>query len=228
MRIDILTIHPHLLDGPFSHSILQRAQDKGLVEIYLHDIRKYSDDKHKKVDDYAFGGSAGMVMTIQPIATIIEKLKADRDYDEIIYMTPDGEQLNQGVSNALSMKTNIIFLCGHYKGVDQRIRDHYITREISIGDYVLSGGELAAAVVADSIIRLIPGVLGDESSALSDSFQDGLLAPPVYTRPSNYNGWEVPPILLSGNFPEIEKWMHEQAVERTKARRPDLFNDKSD
>ena len=228
MRIDILTIHPHLLDGPFSHSILQRAQDKGLVEIYLHDIRKYSDDKHNKVDDYAFGGSAGMVMTIQPIATIIEKLKADRDYDEIIYMTPDGEQLNQGVSNALSLKKNIIFLCGHYKGVDQRIRDHYITREMSIGDYVLSGGELAAAVVADSIIRLIPGVLGDESSALSDSFQDGLLAPPVYTRPSNYNGWEVPPILLSGNFPEIEKWMHEQAVERTKARRPDLFNDKSD
>jgi len=228
MRIDILTIHPHILDGPFSHSILQRAQDKGHVEIHLHDIREYSDDKHKKVDEYAFGGSAGMVMTIQPIATLIDKLKSDRDYDEIIYMTPDGEQMNQGISNALSLKTNIIFLCGHYKGVDQRIRDHYITREISIGDYVLSGGELAAAVVVDSIIRLIPGVLGDESSALSDSFQDGLLAPPVYTRPSNYNGWEVPPILLSGNFPEIEKWMHEQAMERTKARRPDLFNDKSD
>lgn len=228
MRIDILTIHPHLLDGPFSHSILQRAQDKGLVEVHLHDIREYSEDKHKKVDDYAFGGSAGMVMTIQPIATLIDALKSEREYDEIIYMTPDGEQLNQGTSNALSLKNNIMFLCGHYKGVDQRIRDHYITREISIGDYVLSGGELAAAVVADSIIRLIPGVLGDESSALSDSFQDDLLAPPVYTRPSNYNGWEVPPILLSGNFPEIEKWMHERAIERTKARRPDLFKDEKD
>lgn len=228
MRIDILTIHPHLLDGPFSHSILQRAQDKGIVEVHLHDIREYSEDKHNKVDDYAFGGSAGMVMTIQPIATLIDKLKSERDYDEIIYMSPDGERLNQGISNALSLKKNIIFLCGHYKGVDQRIRDHYITREISIGDYVLSGGELAAAVVADSIIRLIPGVLGNESSALSDSFQDGLLAPPVYTRPSNYNGWEVPPILLSGNFPAIEKWMHEQAMQRTQARRPDLFNDESD
>lgn len=225
MRIDILTIHPHLLDGPFSHSILQRAQDKGLVEMHLHDIREYTDDKHKKVDDYAFGGSAGMVMTIQPIAAIIDKLKSEREYDEVIYMTPDGHLLDQKTSNALSLKGNLIMLCGHYKGVDQRIRDHYVTLEISIGDYVLSGGELAAAVLADSIIRLVPGVLGDESSALSDSFQDGLLAPPVYTRPSSYNGWEVPAILLSGNFPEIEKWMHEQSLERTKARRPDLFPD---
>jgi tRNA (guanine37-N1)-methyltransferase len=227
MRIDILTIHPHLLDGPFSHSILQRAQDKGLVEVHLHDIRQYTDDKHKKVDDSPFGGTAGMVMTIQPIVTIIDKLKSERDYDEVIYLTPDGHLLDQKTSNSLSLKGNLIMLCGHYKGVDQRIRDHYITLEISIGDYVLSGGELAAAVLADSIIRLLPGVLGDESSALSDSFQDGLLAPPVYTRPASYNGWEVPPILLSGNFPEIEKWMHEQALERTKARRPDLFSDEN-
>lgn len=227
MRIDILTIHPHLLDGPFSHSILKRAQDKGLVEMHLHDIRNYSDDKNKKVDDYAFGGSAGMVMTIQPIATLIEKLKSEREYDEIIYLTPDGKVLDQATSNALSLKGNLMMLCGHYKGVDQRIRDHFITLEISIGDYVLSGGELAAAVLSDSIIRLVPGVLGDESSALSDSFQDGLLAPPVYTRPSDYNGWKVPDILLSGNFPEIEKWMHEQAIERTRARRPDLDEDGS-
>ncbi len=225
MRIDILTILPQLLESPFSDSILKRAQNKGLVEVHLHDLRAYSTNKHKKVDDYAFGGGAGMVMTIQPIADCIEKLKAERDYDEIMYMTPDGEVWNQQTANSMSMYKNIMLLCGHYKGIDERIREKYITKEVSIGDYVLSGGELAAAVVSDSLIRLIPGVLNDETSALTDSFQDNLLAPPVYTRPSNYEGMEVPKVLLSGNFKEIEKWRSEKALERTKNRRPDILED---
>ncbi|MDA9775741.1 tRNA (guanosine(37)-N1)-methyltransferase TrmD [Flavobacteriales bacterium] len=225
MRIDILTILPQLLESPFSDSILKRAQNKGLVEVHLHDLRAYSTNKHKKVDDYAFGGGAGMVMTIQPIADCIEKLKSEREYDEIMYMTPDGEVWNQQTANSMSMYKNIMLLCGHYKGIDERIREKYITKEISIGDYVLSGGELAAAVVSDSLIRLIPGVLNDETSALTDSFQDNLLAPPVYTRPSNYEGMEVPKVLLSGNFKEIEKWRSEKALERTKNRRPDILED---
>lgn len=223
MRIDILTVLPRLLESPFADSILKRAIEKELVAVGIHDIRAFSKDKHQKVDDYAFGGGAGMVMTIQPIHDCIASLKAEHEYDEIIYMTPDGEQLNQQISNELSMKKNIMILCGHYKGVDQRVRDHLITREISIGDYVLSGGELAAAVLSDSIIRLIPGVLNDETSALSDSFQDDLLAPPVYTRPAVYNGWSVPDILKSGNFQKIEEWRFEQSLSRTKARRPDLL-----
>lgn len=225
MRIDILTILPQLLDSPFSDSILKRAQTKGLVEVHVHDLRSYSTNKHKKVDDYAFGGGAGMVMTIQPIADCIDKLKAEREYDEIMYMTPDGEVWNQATANTLSMGTNFILLCGHYKGIDERIREKYITKEVSIGDYVLSGGELAAAVVADSLIRLIPGVLNDETSALTDSFQDSMLAPPVYTRPADYDGMKVPDVLLSGNFKEIEKWRNEQALERTKTRRPDLLGE---
>jgi tRNA (guanine37-N1)-methyltransferase len=224
MRIDILTIHPELLKSPFEHSILQRAIDKKIVEIRLHDIRFYSTDKHKKVDDYQFGGGAGMVMCIQPIADCIDKLKSERSYDAIVYMTPDGERLNQSTSNHYSTFENIIILCGHYKGVDQRIRDHYITHELSIGDFVLTGGELAAAILCDSIIRLIPGVISDETSALTDSFQDNLLAPPVYTRPAEYNNWKVPEVLLSGNFPKIEEWRHEQALERTKKRRPDILD----
>ena len=224
MRIDILTILPKLLEGPFADSIMKRAQEKGLVEIHLHDIRRYSTDKHNKVDDYAFGGGAGMVMTIQPIADCIDKLKAEREYDEIIYMTPDGERLDQRICNSLSLGGNMIILCGHYKGVDQRIRDHYVTKEISIGSYVLSGGELAAAVVTDAIVRLLPGVLNDETSALTDSFQDNLLAPPVYTRPQDYQGHEVPPILLSGDDQKIEAWRMEKAIERTKLRRPDLLS----
>ena len=224
MRIDILTIHPELLQSPFDHSILQRAKDKKMVEIVLHDIRSYSTDKHKNVDDYQFGGGAGMVLTIQPIADCIEQLKSERNYDAIIYMTPDGNRLNQNTSNHFSTFNNIIILCGHYKGVDQRIRDHIVTHEISIGDYVLTGGELAAAVLCDSIIRLIPGVISDETSSLTDSFQDNLLAPPVYTRPADYNGWKVPEILLSGNFPKIEEWRHEQAIKSTKERRPDLLD----
>lgn len=224
MRIDILTIHPELLKSPFEHSILQRAIDKKIVEIRLHDIRSYSTDKHKKVDDYQFGGGAGMVMCIQPIADCIDKLKSERKYDAVVYMTPDGERLNQSIANQYSTFENIIILCGHYKGVDQRIRDHYITHELSIGDFVLTGGELAAALFCDSIIRLIPGVISDETSALTDSFQDNLLAPPVYTRPAEYNNWKVPEILLSGNFPKIEEWRLEQAIERTKKRRPDLLD----
>ena len=224
MRIDILTIHPELLKSPFEHSILQRAIDKKIVEIRLHDIRYYSTDKHKKVDDYQFGGGAGMVMCIQPIADCIDQLKSERNYDAVIYMTPDGERLDQSIANHYSTFENIIILCGHYKGVDQRIRDHYITHELSIGDFVLTGGELAAALFCDSIIRLIPGVISDETSALTDSFQDNLLAPPVYTRPAKYNNWKVPEILLSGNFPKIEEWRHEQAIERTKKRRPDLLD----
>ncbi len=223
MRIDIISAVPSLLTSPFADSILKRAQNKGLVEVVVHDLRHYTTNKHKKIDDYAFGGGAGMVMTIQPIDACISKLKSQRDYDEVIYMTPDGEQLNQQICNKLSSITNMIILCGHYKGVDQRVRDHLITHEISIGDFVLSGGELAAAVFCDSIIRLIPGVLGDESSALTDSFQDDLLAPPIYTRPAKYNNWEVPKILTSGNTPKVEKWRDEMALERTKKFRPNLL-----
>jgi len=225
MRIDILTVLPSLLKGPFSDSILQRAQTKGLAEIHLHDIRKYTKDKHKKVDDYAFGGGAGMVLQIEPIFLCIEKLKKERDYDEIIYMTPDGKLLNQRDCNELSLKKNIIILAGHYKGIDERIRELLITREISIGDYVLSGGELPAAVLTDALIRLLPGVLNDETSALTDSFQDNLLSPPVYTRPAEFKGMKVPDVLTSGNFKAIEDWRMEKAVERTKERRPDLLND---
>lgn len=224
MRIDILTILPDLLQGPFSDSILKRAQEKGIVEIHLHNIRDYSTDKHNKVDDYQYGGGAGMVMSIEPIAAVIDKLQEERDYDEIVYMTPDGELLEQSLCNSFSLKENVMILCGHYKGVDERIREHYITKEISIGSYVLSGGELGAAVLVDSIVRLIPGVLNDETSALTDSFQDGLLSPPVYTRPPVYKGWEVPEVLLSGDFGKIEKWRDEKAYERTKARRPDLLD----
>lgn len=224
MRIDILTILPALLKGPFSDSIMKRAQEKGLSEIYIHNIRNYSSDKHKNVDDYQYGGGAGMVMSIEPIAKIIEQLKAERKYDEIIYMTPDGELLEQSISNELSIKNNIMILCGHYKGVDERVREHYITRELSIGSYVLSGGELAAAVLVDSVVRLIPGVLNNETSALTDSFQDNLLSPPVYTRPPEYNGWKVPEVLLSGDFKSIDKWREEKAIERTKKRRPDLLD----
>jgi len=223
MRIDIITLLPELLRSPFDASILKRAQDKGIVEVHLHNLRDYSTNKHKNVDDYQFGGGAGMVMMIEPIDTCISKLKAEREYDEVIYMSPDGETLNQGMSNRMSLLKNIIILCGHYKGVDQRVRDHFITKEISIGDFVLSGGELAAAVVADSIIRLIPGVLSDETSALTDSFQDNLLAPPVYTRPAEYKGWKVPDVLLSGNFANIDKWREDMAMEHTKTRRPDLL-----
>lgn len=223
MRIDVLTILPGLLQGPFSDSIMKRAQEKGLAEIHIHNIRDYSTDKHKNVDDYQYGGGAGMVMSIEPIATLIEKLKSERNYDEVIYMTPDGELLEQSISNELSLKGNLMILCGHYKGVDERIREHFITKEISIGSYVLSGGELAAAVLVDSIVRLVPGVLNDETSALTDSFQDNLLSPPVYTRPPEYNGWKVPEVLLSGDFNKIEKWREEKAIERTKQRRPDLL-----
>lgn len=224
MRVDILTILPDLLEGPFSASILKRAQEKGLAEIHVHNIRDYATNKQKSVDDYQYGGGAGMVMSIEPIAILIEKLQAERTYDEVIYMTPDGEVLNQQMSNTLSLFKNIIILCGHYKGVDERVREMFITKEISIGSYVLSGGELAAAVVTDSIIRLIPGVLNDETSALTDSFQDNLLSPPVYTRPPEYRGNKVPDVLLSGNFEFIEKFREEKAYERTKLRRPDLLN----
>lgn len=224
MRVDILTILPDLLEGPFSASILKRAQEKGLAEIHVHNIRDYATNKQKSVDDYQYGGGAGMVMSIEPIAILIEKLQAERTYDEIIYMTPDGEVLDQRMSNALSLYENIIILCGHYKGVDERVREMFITKEISIGSYVLSGGELAAAVLTDSIIRLLPGVLNDETSALTDSFQDNLLSPPVYTRPPEYRGNKVPDVLLSGNFEFIEKFREEKAYERTKLRRPDLLN----
>ena len=225
MRIDILTILPELLKGPFSASILKRAQDKGLVEICIHNIRDYATNKHKNVDDYQYGGGAGMVMSIEPIVNLIEELKSQREYDEVIFMTPDGELLEQNACNELSLKKNIIILCGHYKGIDERIRENLITKEISIGSYVLSGGEIAAAVLADAVIRLLPGVLNNETSALTDSFQDNLLSPPVYTRPPDYRGWKVPNVLLSGNFPEIEKWREQEALKRTKARRPDLLDD---
>ena len=227
MHIDIITVHPGLLEGPFSHSILKRAIQKNLVEINIINLRDYATNKHKSVDDYAFGGGAGMVMMIEPIDHCIADLKSKRTYDEVIYMSPDGEQLNQGISTSLSLKKNIIILCGHYKGVDERVRQHLITREISVGDYVLSGGELPAAVLCDSIIRIIPGVLNDETSALSDSFQDNLLAPPVYTRPANYKGWDVPEVLLSGNESLINEWRHLQSLERTQIRRPDLSDDNS-
>ncbi|PLW93649.1 MAG: tRNA (guanosine(37)-N1)-methyltransferase TrmD [Marinilabiliales bacterium] len=223
MRIDILTIFPEMFDGPFSHSIIKRAIEKEKAEIHLHNIRDYTLDKHKKVDDYQFGGGAGMVMMAEPIILAIEKLQKERKYDEIIFLTPDGEVLNQGIANQLSMTGNLILLCGHYKGIDERIREHFITKEISVGDYVLSGGELAAAVLSDAIIRLIPGVLNDETSALSDSFQNNLLSAPVYTRPSEFRGWKVPEVLLSGNDKLIQEWRHEKALDRTKKRRPDLL-----
>ena len=226
MRIDILSILPDFFNIAFEQSILKRAQKKGIVEIYIHDIRKYSTNKQKSVDDYQYGGGAGMVICIQPIHDLISKLKSERNYDEIIYLTPDGEQLNQGICNKLSTLKNIILLCGHYKGIDQRIRDHFISKEISIGDYVLTGGELGAIVLSDAIIRLIPGVISDETSALTDSFQDQLLSPPIYTRPSEYKGWKVPEILLSGDDKKIEKWRQEQAEIRTKTRRPDILKDK--
>ncbi len=225
MRIDILTIFPELFESPFGHSMLKRAQNKGFIEIFIHNIRDYSTDKHKSVDDYAFGGGAGMVMMIQPIEDLILKLKLERDYDEIIYMTPDAKVFNQKEANRLSLSENIIILCGHYKGVDQRIRDHYITKEISIGDYVLTGGELAAAIVVDCIVRLIPGVLSDETSALTDSFQDNLLSPPVYTRPADHNGWKIPEVLLSGNDKLIDEWREKQSMELTMRVRPDLLDD---
>jgi tRNA (guanine37-N1)-methyltransferase len=226
MRIDIISVVPGILEGPFSHSILKRAEDKGIASIRVHNLRDYASGKQKQVDDYAFGGGAGMVMMIEPIAKCVEALQEERTYDEIIYMTPDGELFDQKIANGLSLKENILILCGHYKGVDERVRKKYITREISIGDYVLSGGELAAAVVTDAVIRLIPGVLNDESSALSDSFQDGLLAPPVYTRPAEFNGMEVPEVLLSGHQAKIENWKFEESVRRTKERRPDLLEGK--
>jgi tRNA (guanine37-N1)-methyltransferase len=223
MRIDILSIFPEMFEGPFSHSIIKRAQEKGLAEIQIHDIRVYSKNKHKKVDDYPYGGGAGMVMMIDPIVSAIEDLKSKVNYDAIIFMTPDGEVFNQQTANHFTSFENILLLCGHYKGIDERIRENYITHEISVGDYVLSGGELAAIIVTDALIRLIPGVLGDETSALSDSFQDGLLSPPVYTRPFDYKGFKVPEILLSGNEKAIVEWKHQQALERTQKRRPDLL-----
>lgn len=225
MRIDIITCLPKLLESPFGHSILQRAQDKGIVEVVVHDLRAYAVNKKKQLDDYAYGGGAGMVMLIEPIDNCISALKAERAYDEVIYMTPDGVTLNQQIANELSLKGNLMILCGHYKGVDERVRERFITREISIGDYVLSGGELGAAVLADAIIRLIPGVLSDETSALTDSFQDNLLAPPVYTRPAEYKGMIVPEVLLSGHEKKIEEWRFQQSLERTKNRRPDLLED---
>ncbi|HSI91583.1 MAG TPA: tRNA (guanosine(37)-N1)-methyltransferase TrmD [Adhaeribacter sp.] len=225
MRIDIISCQPDLLTSFFTHSILKRAQERQLAEIHVHDLRKFAVNKHGQIDDYAFGGGAGMVMMIEPIAKCLDELKAERTYDAVIYMTPDGEQLKQPLVNRLSLLGNLIILCGHYKGIDERVREQFITHEISIGDYVLSGGELGAAVLADAIIRIIPGVLNDESSALTDSFQDGLLAPPVYTRPADYKGLKVPEILLSGNQPKIEDWRFEQALARTKTRRPDLLTD---
>ena len=223
MRIDIIAVVPELLQSPFEHSIFKRAVEKGLATVHFHDLRQYGLGNYKQIDDYSFGGGAGMVLMIEPIDACISALKAERTYDEVIYLTPDGETLSQPMANALSLKENIIILCGHYKGVDQRVRDHFVTKEISIGDYVLSGGELAAAVLSDAIVRLIPGVLSDETSALTDSFQDNLLAPPIYTRPAEYKGWKVPDILLSGNTPLMENWREEQAYKRTEERRPDLL-----
>jgi tRNA (guanine37-N1)-methyltransferase len=223
MRIDIITCLPRLLESPFSDSILKRAVDKGLVTVKVHDLRDYSTNKHRTTDDYAFGGGAGMVMMIEPIDRCIAHLRSERKYDDIIYMSPDGDLLTQSIANQLSLKQNLILLCGHYKGVDERVREQLITRELSIGDYVLSGGELAAAVVADAVIRLVPGVLSDETSALTDSFQDGMVAPPVYTRPAEYKGWKVPDVLMSGHEAKIEQWRHEKAMERTQRRRPGLL-----
>lgn len=226
MRIDIITVLPEMLEGFFNCSIMKRAQNKGLVEIYIHNLRDYTYDKYRKVDDYPFGGFAGMVMKIEPIERCINALKAEREYDEIIFTTPDGEQFNQSMANDLSLKKNLIILCGHFKGVDYRVREHFITKEISIGDYVLTGGEIAAAAIADAVVRIIPGVISDEQSALSDSFQDNLLAAPVYTRPAEYNGWKVPDILLSGNEAKIKDWELQQSMERTKQLRPDLLDTK--
>lgn len=226
MQIDILTVHPELLESPFSHSILKRAQEKGLVQVNLINLRDYSLSKHRNTDDYSFGGGAGMVMMIEPIARCIETLKGQRKYDEVIYLSPDGRLLNQSLANQLSLCGNLIMLCGHYKGVDERVREHFITMEVSIGDYVLSGGELGAAVLSDAIIRLIPGVLNDETSALSDSFQDNLIAPPVYTRPSDFRGWKVPDVLLSGHEEKIRQWRYDQSLLRTKERRPELLDRK--
>ena len=223
MRIDILTVVPELLESPLDHSIVGRARKQGLVEIYVHNLRKYGIGPRKNVDDYSYGGDAGMVMMVEPVFKMIEELSAERHYDEVIYMSPDGEILNQGIANELSLKENIIILCGHYKGVDHRIREHLVTREISVGDYVVSGGEIPAALLADSIVRLIPGALTDETSALSDSFQDDLLSPPIYTRPAEFNGWKVPDVLLSGNPKLIRAWQDEQAIQRTKLLRPELF-----
>lgn len=225
MRIDILTVLPEMMKSPLEHSIVMRAVQKNLVEINIVNLRDFGSGKHKSVDDYSFGGGAGMVMSIEPIFKAIESLKAQRNYDEVIYASPDGELFNQKMANRLSLVENIIILAGHYKGIDQRVREKLITREISIGDYVLSGGEMPAAIIADAVIRLIPGAISDEQSALSDSFQDNLLAPPVYTRPAEFNGWKVPDILTSGNTPEVEKWRHEQSLERTKRLRPDLLDD---
>lgn len=223
MRIDIISVVPDLLTSPFEASILKRAIEKELVEVHVHNLRNYTTSKYKQIDDYQYGGGAGMVMMIEPIDKCISQLKSERNYDEIIYMTPDGKTLNQSMANEFSLKQNVIILCGHYKGVDQRVRDHFITREISIGDYVLSGGEMGALVFCDAVIRLIPGVLGNETSALTDSFQDNLLAPPIYTRPAEYKGWKVPPVLTSGNFGKIDAWREDKALEHTKNRRPDLL-----
>ncbi len=225
MRIDIITVLPELLDSPFSHSIMKRAQARGLLEVVTHQLRDHTPYKQGQVDDYQYGGGAGMVMMPEPLAILIEKLKAERDYDQVIFMTPDGEQFEQKTANRLSLYQNLIIICGHYKGIDERIRQHFVTMEISIGDYVLSGGELAAAVVVDAVGRLLPGVLNDETSALSDSFQDGLLAPPVYTRPADFRGWKIPEILLCGDPKKVEQWRHEQSLLRTKERRPHLLDD---
>ena len=223
MRIDIITVLPEMLESPLGCSILKRAADKGLVELAVHTLRDYTTNKHRKVDDYPFGGEAGMVIQVEPVDRCISALKAQRDYDEVIFTAPDGERFNQPMANQLSMAENLIILCGHYKGIDYRIREHLITKEISIGDYVLTGGEMPAAIIADAIVRLLPGAIGDEQSALTDSFQDNLLEPPIYTRPANYNGWEVPPILLSGHEAKIDEWRHEQSLERTRRLRPDLL-----
>lgn len=223
MRIDIITVLPELLQSPLNYSILKRAQDKKLVEIVVHNLRDYSLDKHRRVDDYPFGGEAGMVMQIEPVDRAITQLKSERNYDEVIFTTPDGERFDQPMANRLSMAGNLIILCGHYKGIDYRIREHFVTKEVAIGDYVLTGGELAAAIMCDAIVRLIPGAIGDEQSALSDSFQDNLLAPPVYTRPAEYKGWRVPDVLLSGHQRKIDEWKHEQSLERTRRLRPDLL-----
>ncbi len=228
MRFDIITALPQLLEGPLNHSIVKRAREKGLVDLHIHDLRDFSLDKHRKVDDYAFGGYAGMVMSIEPIHRAISHLSSQREYDDIIYTSPDGSRFDQGEANRLALAKNLIILCGHYKGIDQRIRDHLVSREISIGDYVLTGGELAAAVITDSVVRLLPGAISDETSALSDSFQDGLLAPPVYTRPAEYKGWKVPDILLSGHAAKIDQWKHEQSLERTRKLRPDLMDGNED
>ncbi len=225
MRIDIISAVPDLLDSFLNHSIISRAKEKGIVEIHVHNLHDYSSDKYRSVDDYAFGGGAGMVMSIEPIDKIISKLQSEREYDEVIYTSPDGEKYQQTVANELATYGNLIILCGHYKGIDQRVREHLITREISIGDYVLTGGELAGGIIVDSVVRLLPGAMSDETSALTDSFQDNLLAPPVYTRPAEYRGWKVPDVLLSGNFQAIEKWREEQSIERTKKLRPDLLDE---